>query len=108
MNAAAILAAALALAVPAPAAAEREAPRLAQAGAAHKGQGTVNTVDAANGKLNLSHGRIPSLNWPAMTMDFQVKDKTVLKDIKPGQKVEITIVQGSKDQFVVTQIKPVQ
>ena len=59
-------------------------------------------------KVNLAHGAIPSLNWPAMTMDFKVKDKAILKDIKPGQKVEITIVQESRVEFHVTHIKPVQ
>lgn len=108
MKATAILAAALALGVPAAAAAEREAPRPAQAGQAHKAQGTVHKVDPAAGTLNMSHGPIPGLNWPAMTMDFQVRDKAVLKDIKPGQKVEITLVQEGKDKFVVTQVKPVQ
>ena len=108
MNATTILAAALAQGVPAAAAAEREAPRLAEASAAHKTQGTVHKVDPAAGIVNMSHGPIPGLNWPAMTMDFQVRDKAVLKDIKPGQKVEITIVQEGKDNFVVTQVKPVQ
>jgi Cu/Ag efflux protein CusF len=41
-----------------------------------------------------------------MTRDFQVKDKAILKDIKPGQKVEIAIVQEGPSKFVVTHIKP--
>ena len=111
MKTAAILAAALALAIPpaaaAEAAAEQETQRLAQAAATHKGQGTVHKVDAAAGRFNMSHGPIPSLNWPAMTMDFQVRDKAILKDVKPGQKVEVTIVQESRVEFYVTNIMPV-
>jgi Cu/Ag efflux protein CusF len=108
MRAEAVIAALLALGVPGAAIADRETPRFAQAAAAHKGEGTVHKVDAAAGRLNISHGPIPSLNWPAMTMDFQVRDKAVLRDVKPGQKVEITIVQEGASKFVVTQVKPLQ
>lgn len=38
-----------------------------------RGQGTVNGIDAKTGKVNLSHGPIASLNWPAMTMGFPVR-----------------------------------
>ena len=55
----------------------------------HKGQGTVNSVDAKAGKVNLTHGPIPSLKWSGMTMDFQVKDTAVLKGVAPGQNVTV-------------------
>ena len=73
---------------------------------AHKGQGTVNSVDAKAGKVNLTHGPVPSLNWPGMTMDFQVKDNAVLKGVAPGQKVEFNIAQTGQSQFVITRITP--
>ncbi len=74
----------------------------------HKGEGTVNKVDAKAGTFNVTHGPIPSLNWPPMTMDFQVKDKSALKGIEAGQKVEISIVQEGEGKFVVTEIKPLK
>lgn len=76
------------------------------AGQVHKGQGTVNSVDAKAGKVNLTHGPVPSLNWPGMTMDFQVKDNAVLKGVAPGQKVEFSIAQTGQSQFVITRITP--
>ncbi len=76
------------------------------AGQAHKGQGTVNSVDAKAGKVNLTHGPIAGLNWPGMTMDFQVKDNAVLKGVTPGQKVEFNIAQTGPGQFVITRITP--
>ena len=72
----------------------------------HKGQGSVNSVDAKAGKVNLAHGPIPSLNWPAMKMDFQVKDKAMLKGVTPGQNVEFDIVQTGRSQFIITRIAP--
>ena len=32
------------------------------------GTGTVNSVDEAGRKINLSHGPIPQVGWPAMTI----------------------------------------
>ena len=70
----------------------------------HKASGTVQKIDAAKGTVTLAHGPVKSLNWPAMTMPFAVKDKALLDKLKAGAKVEFTFVQSGKD-FVVTQIK---
>ena len=78
----------------------------AASGQVHKGQGTVRAVDLQAGTINVEHGPIATLNWPAMTMDFQVKDKALLKGVKPGQSAEIDIVQQGPGQFVVTRIAP--
>lgn len=72
----------------------------------HKGQGTVNNVDVKAGKVNLTHGPIATLKWSGMTMDFQVKDQAVLKDVKPGQSVEFDLVQVGQSQFIITRIAP--
>jgi Cu(I)/Ag(I) efflux system membrane fusion protein len=72
----------------------------------HKGEGTVQAVNRAGGSFTMTHEPIASLNWPAMTMDFQVKDKDLLAGIKPGQKVEVEIEQGRDMQFQVTRIVP--
>ena len=73
---------------------------------AHKGQGTVNRVDASAGKINLTHGPIPSLKWPGMTMDFAVKNKQGLAKLKAGQKVEFKVAEQSKGQYAITEIAP--
>jgi len=75
-----------------------------KAALAHKGAGTVKSVDAKKGTVSLAHGRIQSMNWPAMTMTFKVKDKALLEQVKPGAKVEFTFVQSGKD-YIVTEIK---
>jgi Cu/Ag efflux protein CusF len=72
----------------------------------HKGEGTVNSVDAKAGKVNLSHGPIQALKWPAMTMDFSVKDKQRLAKLKPGQKVTFKLTEESKGQYTITEIEP--
>jgi len=79
-----------------------------QPGAAtvHKGQGTLEDIDAKTGAVTITHGPIPSLKWPAMTMEFQVSNKALLKSVKPGQSVAIDIVQRGPGEFVITQITP--
>jgi Cu(I)/Ag(I) efflux system protein CusF len=72
----------------------------------HKGEGTVNSVDAKVGRVNLSHGPIQTLKWPAMTMDFAVKDKQRLAKLNPGQKVEFRIIEQPKGQYLITEIEP--
>ena len=71
---------------------------------AHKGSGTVKGVDAKAGKISLAHGPIAGLNWPAMTMDFEVRDKAVLKGVTSGQNIEFDIVRTGQGQFVITRI----
>ena len=61
--------------------------------AAHRAEGVVNSIDLPHGKINLTHGPIESLKWPGMTMDFAVKDKAILKGIKPAQKVGFEVLQ---------------
>ncbi len=78
----------------------------AAADQAHKGQGTVNSVDAKAGKVNLTHGPIAALKWPGMTMDFAVSDPQALAKLKPGQKVEFKLVEKTKGQYVITEIAP--
>src|SRR5512135_2598465 len=74
--------------------------------AIHKGEGTVNKVDAANGKINLTHGPIKSLGWSGMTMDFPVKDKAMLAGIRPGQKVAFELEKAADGQYPITRIAP--
>lgn len=71
---------------------------------AHKAMGTVKKVDATAGVVTLAHEPVKSLNWPAMTMDFQVQDKMLFDQFAVGKKVDFEFVQGSKG-YVVTAVK---
>lgn len=68
----------------------------------HRGQGTVNGIDAKTGKINLSHGPIESLNWPAMTMGFPVKDAAMLEGIQPGMKVDFELEKSDGGYRIVS------
>jgi len=71
------------------------------ASATHRGAGTVEAVDPANASVTLAHGPIPSLKWPAMTMDFKVKDAALLRTLKPGQKIDFDTVAGAPGEYVI-------
>jgi Cu(I)/Ag(I) efflux system periplasmic protein CusF len=75
------------------------------AGAA-QASGVVNIVDATQRKLNVSHGPIKQLGWPAMTMDFPVGGDVDLTTVKPGMKINFTLVRGSGGVWTVDTLKP--
>ena len=69
----------------------------------HRGQGTVNSIDVAAGKLNLTHEPIASLGWKGMTMDFSVQNPALLKNLKPGAQVNFEL-QKSGGAYLITRI----
>lgn len=76
----------------------------ATASLVHKAMGTVKKMDAKGGVVTLAHEPIKSLNWPAMTMGFKVKDKMLMDKLTDGKKVEFEFTQDDKD-YVVTGVK---
>jgi len=81
-------------------------PEIAATGQAHQARGTVRAVDLGDARINIEHEPIASLNWPAMTMDFPVRDRSLLTGLKPGQAVEFEIVQQAPGEFVLSRITP--
>ena len=77
-----------------------------QAAEAASGKGTVNKIDAATATVNISHEAIPSIQWPAMTMDFKVANKKVLSGIKAGQVVTFGLTKEAKTGYVISHIEP--
>lgn len=74
----------------------------------HKGHGKVNKVDIQDGKINMTHGPIKSLGWAGMTMDFKVKDKAILNNIKPGQMVDFDVAKDGSGLYYVNRISPLK
>src|SRR5215472_14241045 len=70
------------------------------------GTGTVNSVDPAQHRVNLSHQPIPEIGWPAMTMEFPVTPAVDLTAIKPGLRVNFTIEQRPGGMYEIRAIMP--
>lgn len=67
----------------------------------HRGAGTVKKIEAS--RVTLAHGPIATLNWPAMTMSFKLKDEALSHGIKAGDIVDFELVQ-SGNQYVITRL----
>ena len=70
----------------------------------HQGVGVVKSVDQAKGTMMLKHEPIKSLNWPGMTMSFSVRDRKLLSQVKPEQKIAFDFVE-EKGRYVITTVK---
>lgn len=71
---------------------------------AHEADAVVKELDATQGKVTLAHGPVKSLGWPAMTMAFAVKDKTLFDKLAVGTKVHVGFKKEG-DEYVVTSVK---
>jgi len=76
----------------------------AQAATGDMTDGEVRKVDKEGGKLTLKHADIKSLDMPAMTMVFQVKEPALLDKVKVGDKVRFR-AEKAGGAFVVTAIE---
>jgi Cu(I)/Ag(I) efflux system membrane fusion protein len=77
------------------------------AGDTAMGSGKVTAVDPAAGKVELDHGPIAAMQWPAMSMGFVVKDKGALSGVKPGDTVEFELRRqpDSDGQYLIEKLR---
>jgi Cu(I)/Ag(I) efflux system membrane fusion protein len=76
--------------------------------AAHKGRGIVTALDAQQGRVELDHDPIPSMQWPKMKMGFVVENKAELQALKKGDAVRFEL-QGKPNEagdYVIRHIAP--
>ena len=66
-------------------------------------EGEVRKVDRDAKKITIKHGPMPSLDMPAHTMVFQVKDPEMLDRLKAGDKVKFA-AEKIGGAFRITQI----
>ncbi len=72
----------------------------------HQAEGTFDAIDRAAGTVTVTHGEIPSLKWPAMTMDFTVADQALVDGVSPGTAARFEFREGAPGEFVITHIEP--
>ena len=75
--------------------------------ATHKGTGKVTAIDQAASRVELDHDPIASLKWPAMTMEFALRDKALLSGLKAGDRVEFELRSepGKEGEFVIESLR---
>jgi Cu(I)/Ag(I) efflux system membrane fusion protein len=74
--------------------------------AGHQADGTVESLDVSAGSLMLAHGPVPSLKWPAMTMEFKAANGSLLAGLKPGARVAVEFVERQPGEWVITRVTP--
>ena len=77
--------------------------------AMHEGveaEATINSIDGTT--VNLSHGPIPAIGWPAMTMDLQLLDDAEIGDVAAGQDVLIVLEKGEDGMYAIREVTPMQ
>ncbi len=66
--------------------------------------GVVQQVKSEQDKVKIDHDPIAALGWPRMSMYFRVKDRAMLKEVGPGDKVRFTMEKDAKG-LVITRIE---
>jgi Cu(I)/Ag(I) efflux system protein CusF len=76
----------------------------AAVGMTHQADGVVKNVDTAKGIVTLAHRPVKTLGWPAMSMGFAVKDKSMLDKLTVGKNVHVQFKKEGED-YVITSVK---
>jgi Cu/Ag efflux protein CusF len=80
-----------------------EAKPIASASAAQT-DGEVRKIDKAAGKITIKHGPMPKFDMPPMTMVYRMKDKAMLEQLKPGDKIKFD-ADGVGGEFTVLRLE---
>lgn len=72
----------------------------------HMTKGTIQSVDREAGTVKIAHEAVPSLSWPAMTMEFKLSNAQDSAGLKEGEQVEFHFTEESAGQYAITQISP--
>lgn len=67
-------------------------------------KGTVKKVDAKAKKVTIIHEELKSLDMPAMTMVFRVKDDAMFEKLKEGAAIEF-VAGRVEGKLTVTELK---
>ncbi|AKU13858.1 cation efflux system transmembrane protein, resistance-nodulation-division (RND) family [Azoarcus sp. CIB] len=72
----------------------------------YSADGTLDAIDTSAGTVSITHGAIPALKWPPMTMDFNLASPEVVKNIAPGTPIRFEFEQRTSGEFTITRIEP--
>jgi len=93
-----------ALSIPALAAPSGVEDTAARAVERHNGAGEVTNIDRDAGRIELKHGPIQSLGWPAMRMAFRVTDPKLLNEIEKGDHVRFTLSREGDGSLKISEL----
>ena len=68
-------------------------------GKPYPGIGVITIINVKEGWVEINHEPIEGL-MPAMQMEWWVKDRSLLKNVQVGDKVEFVVVETGKGEFI--------
>ncbi|WP_018987891.1 efflux RND transporter periplasmic adaptor subunit [Aromatoleum toluclasticum] len=71
----------------------------------YSAEGTLDAIDTSAGTVSITHGEIPALKWPPMTMDFNLASPEVVKGIAPGSAIRFEFEQHVPGEFAITRVE---
>lgn len=69
-----------------------------------KGTGVIQQINQEKGVVTIKHGPLQGIVIPGMTMSFRVKNKAMLSNVQPLQKVDFELAHENGN-YVITKIK---
>lgn len=75
-------------------------------GKPYPGTGVITIINLKEGWVEINHEAIEGL-MPAMQMEWSVKDRSLLRNIQVGDKVEFVVVETGKGE-IITEMKSVK
>jgi Cu(I)/Ag(I) efflux system membrane fusion protein len=84
---------------------DADAPTARVAAAPAVGEGAVTEIAADRSKITISHGPIPELSWPAMTMEFGVGPAASAQGLAPGDWVRFGVVPAPDGTYTAAAIE---
>lgn len=67
-------------------------------------EATLNSL--SDGVANVSHGPIPDIGWPAMTMDMTLLDGAEINGVELGDDVMMMIEKGPDGMYAIRALMP--
>jgi Cu/Ag efflux protein CusF len=68
-------------------------------GKTYRGRGVVKIINIKEGWIEIDHEDIPGL-MPAMEMEFWVKEKSLLRQARVGDRVDFGVVETGKGEYL--------
>lgn len=75
-----------------------------QAMVSHHAMGTLDSIES-DGTVMISHEPVASLNWPKMTMGFELSNASLVEKLKPGTLIRFEFVERKPGEWVITKLE---
>ncbi|HHI9467132.1 TPA: efflux RND transporter periplasmic adaptor subunit [Legionella anisa] len=70
-----------------------------------EGLGTIKAINDSQHSLTIQHEAIPTLNWPAMNMEFSVTENIKLNEFQIEDHIQFDLKKASENRFIIVKIK---